>query len=77
MKTDMEEMMEQLSEMVDPAIKVSQIFFEKIADNTALLKGIAKLHRRLVEEFVLEGFDRGEAINMAIHIMTTLNSGKK
>lgn len=77
MKTDMEEMMEQLAEMVDPAIKLSQVFFEKMADNTALLKGVAKFHRRLVEEFVLEGFSRQEAINMAIHAMTSLNNGKK
>jgi hypothetical protein len=77
MKTDMEEMMEQLSEMIDPTIKVSQILYEKMADNTALLKGVAKFHRRLVEEFELVGFNREEAINMAIHTMTALNSGKK
>lgn len=74
----MEEMMEQLAEMVDPTIKVTQVFFEKMADNTALIKGIAKLHRRLVDEFILEGFSRQEAINMAIHAMTSFNnSGKK
>lgn len=77
MKSDMEEMMEQLAEMVDPAIKLSQVFYEKLADNTALHKGVAKFHRRLVDEFVLEGFSRQEAINMAIHTMIALNNGKK
>lgn len=51
-------MMEQLSEMIDPTIKMSQIFYEKMADNTALLKGVAKFHRRLVDEFELVGFNR-------------------
>lgn len=80
MKTDIEEMaemMEQMAEMVDPTIKLTQVFYERMADNAALLKGVAKFHSRLVASLVEEGFTREEAINMAIHAMTTLGGNKK
>lgn len=73
----MEEMMEQLAEMVDPAIKVSQVLFEKMADNSALLKGVAKFHKNLVDALMNEGFSRGEAVNMTIHAMQSLSNSKK
>ena len=77
MKTDIEEMMEQLAEMVDPAIKLSQVLYEKMADNSALLKGVAKFHKNLVDELMNEGFSREEAINMTIHAMQSLGNNKK
>lgn len=73
----MDEIMEQLAEMVDPSIKLTQVFYEKMADNSSLLKGVAKFHRRLVDAFMNEGFTREEAINMSIHTMTALNNNKK
>lgn len=77
MKTHMEEMMEQLGEMVDPAIKLSQVLYEKMADNASLLKGVAKFHKNLVDALMTEGFSREEAINMTIHAMQSLSNSKK
>lgn len=77
MKTHMEEMMEQLGEMVDPAIKLSQVLYEKMADNSALLKGVAKFHKNLVDALMTEGFSREEAINITIHAMQSLSNNKK
>lgn len=72
---DMEEMMEHLKQMVVPVVGMSQLLYETMANNDALLKGVAKFQAKLVAALEAEGFSRAEAIDMAIHSMTTLGGG--
>lgn len=73
----MEEMMEQLSEMVDPTINITQIIYEKMANNDKLVQSVAKFYKKIVDELTFVGFSREEAINMAIQTMASLNNNKK
>lgn len=77
MNYEVEEMTEQLKQMVVPVVSMSQLLFETMADNDALVKGIAKFNAKLVAAFEAEGFTRKEAMNMAVHAMTSLSGGNK
>jgi hypothetical protein len=77
MNYEMKEMMEELNQMVVPVVGMSQLLYETMANNDALIKGVAKFHAKLVAAFEAEGFTRKEAINMAVHSMTTLGGGSK
>lgn len=76
MKTETEEMMEQIEEMIAPALAMAQGLYKKMAADTNLWRELAKCHKTAIDAFVAEGFSREEAISMTIASLNNLGIKK-
>jgi gas vesicle protein len=75
MKNELEEVMEQINEMLDPMLLMARRMYQKMGENTDMWKELAKCYKTAVDAFVEAGFSREEAISMAIASLN--NFGKK
>ena len=76
MKNEINEVMEQLNEVIDPVVLMLAGLYKKMGDNPDMWTGMAKCYRSAVDAFMEAGFTRNEAISMAISSIATLGTKK-
>ena len=76
MKTEMEELMEQIDEATGPMLAMAQRLYQKMGNNPDMWKDLAKCYKVAVDAFIAEGFSREEAVIMTTASLNSLGFKK-
>ena len=72
MKSEAQEMIEQMEEMVEPLLAMAQTVYRKMGQNKAMWKDLAECSKTAVAAFEEAGFNRAEAITMAANALNNV-----
>ena len=76
MKSDAQEMIEQMEEMVEPLLAMAQTVYRKMGQNKAMWKDLAECSKVAVAAYEEAGFSREEAVTMATAALNSVGKSK-
>ena len=76
MKNEIEELIEQMDEIIDPMMVMARGLYRKMGENKELWSDLAKCYKTAVDSLVEAGFSREEAISITVASLNNLGSKK-